>query len=91
MKREFTGQYEQNNKRKKPIYVGDLVTLFIPRKERLEELNVFKVIKDNDGFAIIYHKGPMSETDPRYKQELCSQVYKVVGNVKTGIDKSLLK
>ena len=91
MKRKFTGQYEQSNKRKKPIYVGDLVTIGIPRKEKLQESNVFKVIEENGGFAIIYHRGPMSETNPQYKQELCSQVYKVVGNVKTGIDKSLLK
>ena len=91
MKREFTGQHEQNNKRKKPIYVGDLVTLWIPKKERLQELIVFKVIKENDGFAIIYHSGPMSETDPRYKQELQFQVYKVVGNVKIGIDDGLLE
>lgn len=91
MKREPTGQYEQNDKRKKPICVGDLVTLFIPRKERLQELIVFKVVRENDGFAIIYHKGPMSETDPRYKQKLQFQVYKVVGNVKAGIDDSLLE
>ncbi len=90
MKRKFTGQYEQNNKKKKPICVGDLVTLGIPRKEKLKETNVFKVIKENSGFAIIYYNGPMSETDPRYKQELQSQVYKVVGNVKIGIDDSLL-
>lgn len=90
MKREFTGQYEQNNKRKNPICVGDLVTLGIPRRERLQKLNVFKVIKENDGFAIIYYKGPMSETDPLYKQELQGQVYKVIGNVKIGIDDSLL-
>lgn len=91
MKREFTGQYEQNNKRKKPIYVGDLVTLSIPRKERLQELIVFKVIKENDCFVIIYHRGPMSDGSPHYKQKLHSQVYKVIGSVETGIDKSLLE
>lgn len=91
MKREFTGQYEQNNKRKKPICVGDLVTLSIPRKKEIEKLIVFKVMKENDGFAIIYNSGPMSDADPRYKQELQGQVYKIVGNIETGIDKSLLK
>lgn len=91
MKREFTGQYEQNNKRKKPIYVGDLVTLSIPRKKRLKKLIVFKVMKENAGFVIIYHSGPMSVGSPYYRQELHFQVYKVVGNIKTGIDKSLLE
>ncbi len=91
MKRKFTGKYVQGNKRKTPIYVGDLVTLGIPKKERLQELIVFKVIKENGGFAIIYHSGPMSDGDPCYKQSLHSQVYKVVGNTKIGIDKSLLE
>lgn len=89
MKRKFTGQYEQNNKRKRPIYVGDLVTLSIPRKNRGEKLIVFRVI-DDDGFGIIYHSGDMSVGDPKYRQELSCQVYKVVGNVKTGINENLL-
>lgn len=91
MKREFTGQYEQNNKRKKPLHVGNLVTLSIPRRERLADLIVFKVIKDNDDFAIIYHSGAMSDGNPNYKQKLNFQVYKVVGNVEAGIDDSLLE
>lgn len=89
MKREFTGQYEGDD-RTKPIYVGDLVTLSIPRKSRLPELIVFKVIKDKEDFAIIYHSGSMSDGDPNYKQKLNLQVYKVIGSIETGIDNSLL-
>lgn len=91
MKREFTGQYEQNDKRKTLIYVGDLVALSIPRRERLPDLIVFRVVKDRDGFAIIYHSGAMSDGDPNYKQKLQYQVYKVVGNIESGIDESLLE
>ena len=90
MKREFTGQYEGKN-RTKPIYVGDLVTLTIPRKSRLPDLVFFKVVKENGGFIIIYYSGPMHVGDPLYKQELNFQVFKVVGNVETGIDENLLE
>lgn len=91
MKREFTGQYEQNNRRKKPIYSGDLVTLSIPRKGRLPELIVFRVVSENNHFYLIYYSGSMSEGDPNYKQDLNFQVYKVLGNIETGIDHNLLE
>ena len=91
MKREFTGQYVHDGIKKFPIYVGDLVTLSIPRKERLPDLIVFRVVKDRDGFAIIYHRGAMSDGDPNYKQKLQHQVYKVVGNIESGIDEGLLE
>jgi hypothetical protein len=90
MKGEFTEQYEQNNKRMRPIHVGDFVTLGIPRKKYLPDLIVFKVIKDGNGYSLIYHSGKMSDGDPNYKQKLQFQVYKVIGNIETGIDDSLL-
>ena len=89
MKREFTGQYEGDD-RTKPVHVGDLVTLSIPRKSRLPELIIFKVVKDRGEFSIVYHSGNMSDGDPNYKQNLNFQVYKVVGNIDTGIDENLL-
>lgn len=91
MNREFTGQYVHAGSRKTPIYVGDLVTLSIPRKERLLDSIVFEVVKDRNGFAIIYHSGAMSDGDPNYKQELRGQVYKVIGNIESGINETFLE
>ena len=89
-KKVFTGKYEQGSKKRKSIYVGDLVTLGIPRKKYFPDMIVFKVIKDGDGFSIVYRSGAMSEGDPNYRQSLNQQVYKVIGNSKEGIKENLL-
>ena len=91
MKREFTGIFEEGSKNKKPIYVGDLVVLTIPRKEGLKELNVFRVVKDDKGFFLVLHQGAMTDGNPNYRQSLSSQVHKVIGNIKDGINEKLLK
>ena len=88
MEKEFTGQHEQDNRI--PIHVDDLVTLSIPRRKRLSDLVVFRVIKDRDRFMILFHSGAMSDGDPNYKQNLRHQVYRVVGNIESGIDENLL-
>ena len=84
---ESTGQYEQGRRRKRLIHVGDLVSLGVPRKE---SFLAFEVLKEVDGFVLIYHSGDLSEGSPHYKQALRSQVHKIIGNTNTGIDESLL-
>lgn len=91
MKREFTGKYEQGTRKKGPIYVGDLVTLGVPRKEYLPDLIVFKVVKDEKGYSLLYYSGAMTEGDPNYRQDLGSQIYRVIGNIEEGIKEDLLK
>ncbi len=92
MVKEFTGQYDQN---KQKICVGDLVVLAIPRKERRELLVIFEVVKDHEIYKIIYSEkfshNTMSDGNPQYSQGLNFQVYKVIGNIKTGIDENLLE
>lgn len=78
MEAEFTGQYDSYNK---PIYVGDLVVLANPDTRGNDEIIYFEVIKEDERFKIRYHKGPMGDADPAYKQGLNGQVYKVVGHI----------
>ena len=91
MDSDFTGQYSRHSRiHRQPIHVGDLVTLSLPRKERINEIIIFKVVKEDDTYKIEYFSGAMSDGDPGYIQDLHAQVYKVIGNEKTGIDESQL-
>jgi hypothetical protein len=88
MEKEFTGQYDHDNKT--PIKVDHLVTLSIPRKSRKDKLVVFHVIREKGGFYLLNFGETMDVGHPAYKQELRSQVYKVIGNIKTGVEDKLL-
>lgn len=91
MQREFTNYYTNVGRSdREPIYVGDLVVLTIPRKERRKEAVVFKVTKDNE-FKIEYYSGPMHPASPHYVQLLTTQVYAVVGNEIDGVNEDLFK
>lgn len=91
MAKEFTGKHDKN---KQKICVGDLVVLAIPRKERRELLVIFEVVKNHKIYEIIYSEkfshNTMSDGSLQYGQKLNFQVYKVVGNIETGIDENLL-
>ena len=82
MKKEFTGKYDQH---RSPVNVDDLVTLSIPRKSRKDDLVIFQVIKEKDGFYLLNFGETMDVGHPAYKQELRFQVYKVIGNIETGV------
>ncbi len=93
MIRQPTGQHDGNNTE---IYVGDLVTLTIPRKIHRDKAVVFEVVERNGEFFLIFCKkysgiGESELQDPtNYKQKLSNQVdIIVVGNIKRGIDADL--
>lgn len=90
MKNDFTNQSDhfKNN-----IFVGDLVVLTIPRKERRCKAIIFEVVKDVEGYSIIYSEKfsnhTMSDDDLNYRQDLSHQVYKIVGNIVQGVNEYL--
>ncbi|AKM79206.1 MAG: hypothetical protein UX85_C0011G0010 [Candidatus Beckwithbacteria bacterium GW2011_GWB1_47_15] len=87
MTKDFTNYCDDSGQK---IYVGDLVTLASPLKNEIDKINIFKVVKGKNDYEIVFYKGSMSSTDRNYRQKL-SGAYKVIGNIKTGIDESLLE
>jgi hypothetical protein len=92
MLKEFTGRHDQCGQE---ICVGDLVVLTTPRKERRDLLVIFEVVKDSGVYGITYSEkfslNTMAVDNPQWKQKLNSQVYKVIGNIKVGINENLLQ
>ena len=52
---------------------------------------IFQVVDHGGDYFIEKHSGPMSDGDLLYRQKLEGQVYKVVGDIKSGVNKKLFK
>lgn len=83
-----TGQKDTDGRE---VRVHDLVVLAIPGNRLLEETIVFSVFDSDGDYFIEKHSGPMSDGDPLYRQELKGQVFKAVGDIKSGVNEKLFK